>query len=236
MLAITTGLTKAASSTVYTLLISLLQQAGHDQTGWRGVTLARLAATDGVAVSRTGFMSTDYLKAVRPALAASGFDHWHAVKTNGGLVQKCRSLLDVELIKAIATFRDPGDAAASLLEHAERQVITGGPERARLAHIITLRDAIDHVAERTRAAATWLRDPRVLKLDYALVKDRPAEAATRLGEYLGLVVSDPGAAGGGPQPGSARCGLFAAVASPDEAAYAAEKFAEYAGVVRDLQR
>jgi hypothetical protein len=238
MLAIATGLPKAASTTVYDLLIAVLQHAGHDQTVWRRETLPALAATDGVAVSRTGFLPTDYAKALRPALAASGFDHWHAVKTNGGLVLKCRSLLDLELAKAVAVVRDPGDAAFSLLEHAEHQVRTAGPECARLAHIITLHDAIDYIAERTRAAATWLRDPRVLKLDYGLVKDRPADAAAQLAVHFGVTVADPeaAAAAAGAQPGSARCGRFAAAATRGEAAYADEKLAEYAALARQLKR
>lgn len=238
MLAIATGLPKAASTTVYELLIAVLQQAGNDQTDWREKILPALAAQDGVAVSKTGFLPTDYAKAVRPALAASGFDQWHAVKTNGGLVQKCRSLMDVELVKAVAVYRDPGDAALSLLEHAEHQVTTGGPERARLAHIITLRDAIDHIAERTRAASTWLRDPRVLKLSYRMVKNDPAKTAARLAAYLHLELPDPDAAvaAAGVQPGSARNRKFAEAASRDEAAYAAEKFAEYAALVAELKR
>ncbi|MCP2680158.1 hypothetical protein NHF45_11530 [Maricaulaceae bacterium NA33B04] len=237
MLVIATGLPKAASTVVYQLLISVLQQCGHDQTEWREWTLPALAARDGVAVSKTGFLTTDYAKAIRPALAASGFNRWNAVKTNGAAVQKCRSLLDVELVKAVAVYRDPGDAALSLLEYAERQVMTGGPDRARLAHLITLRDAIDHIADRTRAAATWLCEPGVLKLEYALVKERPAEAAARIGAHLDLSIGDPDAvaAAAGVQPCSARSDRFAETATPDDLAYAKDKFAEYTTVIRELK-
>jgi hypothetical protein len=234
MLAVATGLQKSASSALFDLMIAVLQQAGHDQSVWCRETLPALAARDGVAVSKTGFMPTDFNTALMPALKASGFDYWHAVKTNGGLVQKCRSLMDVGLMQAIASYRDPGDAAWSMLAHVEQQMRDGGPDRSRLAHILTPRDAIDYIAVRTAAAATWLRDPRVLKLEYALIKDNPAEACKQIAAHLNVDLPDADAAArhAGVEPGSASHNRFAREADASDRAYAESVFSDYAGLVR----
>ena len=85
MLAVATGLPRAASSTAYQLLIAVLDHAGHDQSVWRSRTLAGLEAADGLKISRTGFLPTEFETAILPALKASGLERWCAVKTNGGL-------------------------------------------------------------------------------------------------------------------------------------------------------
>lgn len=236
MLVAATGLTKSASSVLYNLSHAVLQHSGHDQTAWRNEDLPALAAMDGVAVSRTGFMPTDFESAVMPALKQSGFERWCAVKTNGGLVQKCRSLMDVGLFRAVASYRDPGEASVSLLDYVERQIAEGGPDRVRLAHIITLRDAIDHVAARTAGAATWLRDPRVIKISYDQIKSDPASVCAALASGLGLDLADPEAAAraagaAASKPAGPR---FAAEADASDRAYAAGKFADYQTLVRQL--
>jgi len=104
------------------------------------------------------------------------------VKTHTLLRDPIDRLLKSGKLKATATFRDPRDAAISLLNSGEKDRKQN--VKRSFSDLFTIDQAIQILKNYEEILTPWLKHPNVLKLSYNLLSSNPGEAAIRIRDYL----------------------------------------------------
>ncbi|MBP7461772.1 MAG: sulfotransferase domain-containing protein [Candidatus Delongbacteria bacterium] len=104
------------------------------------------------------------------------------IKTHTNLNKTIDSLLRTGRIIASVTYRDPRDAAISLLDAGESDR-KRNIER-KFNEIWTIEQALDFYKNCQADTKQWLRHPKVLKVSYNLLALNPHQAAQRIRDYL----------------------------------------------------
>lgn len=107
-----------------------------------------------------------------------------ALKTHDSLHPEIGKALAEGRVKAAVSFRDPRDAALSILDAGRRERETG--QRAFFSQWSTLAEVEEAMARMLPKTAEWLRAPNVLIMPFTLVASRPEAAMRRAAAYTGL--------------------------------------------------
>jgi len=108
------------------------------------------------------------------------------IKTHTCLTPVLDNLLRTGKVKASATFRDPRDAAISVLEAGENDRKL--KKFRKFNEIHTLNDAFLFYKDIKHCITQWLLHPDVLKISYNLLAFNPLETALKLRDHLQINV------------------------------------------------
>jgi len=175
MIYLSHGLPKSASTFCYQLGNEMLRQTGHVRE-----EICEIYLPVEYHVAFMNFEKDEILQ-------MSDFipdDKILIVKTHTRLNDSIDRLLKDGKLKATATFRDPRDAAISLLDSGEkdRRLNKNRP----FSEIFTLDHAFDYLKKYEEIIIPWLNHPDVLKLSYNLIAQNPIEAARRIRSHLNI--------------------------------------------------
>ncbi len=177
MLTLACGMPKSASTYVFEMLVRLSDaQSGGSL---RQDVPARLPPPHDSVFQRK----------IDPALLAAVREHWPrerplTLKTHDSLHPEAARALEEGRIRAAVAFRDPRDAALSILDAGKRERETG--KRAFFSQWPTLEAVEDALARMLPRTAQWLRAPNVLTVPFILVASRPDAALRRIAAYAGF--------------------------------------------------
>jgi hypothetical protein len=175
MLYVSYGLQKSASTFCWQLACEIVESAGFLQSHLRQTYLP--------AELSNGFVGLDRFD-VRDLAAAIPPEALLVLKTHSPLSNSVRDAMDRGIVKASVTYRDPRDCAVALLDVAERDRQRG--LHRGFAEVGTMREAIELIAGNLWNTETWLSDPRVLRVPFDDLANRPLQVVRRLGQHLGI--------------------------------------------------
>jgi len=173
MIYLSYGMPKSASTFCYQIANAMLQGAGHSRE--------KIC---------NKYLPPDYHKAFMPLVNDEILDLVELIpeseiliiKTHTHLNKTIDTLLRTGKIKASVTFRDPRDAAISLIDAGESD--RNKNLNREFNEIWTIEDAFDYYKKHQSENQQWLKHPQVLKLSYNLLALNPHQAARRIGDYL----------------------------------------------------
>lgn len=182
MLILVYGVPKSASTFATAIARAMVQAAGHDQIALRDKYIP--------GDDKTGFIvDLEVLSTIAEMIPITDI---MVLKTHSPRSDTVAALETRDVLRSIATYRDPRDAALSAYEAAEK-ARAANDQRQGFFHLDTLDDAINFTIRHVDLVARpWLLAPAVLKLNYDFLTKTSEEAAVQIAQHIGL---DPQTAG-----------------------------------------
>lgn len=176
MLILVYGVPKSASTFATAIARAMVQSAGHDQAALRD---KHIPGDD-----KTGFIvDLEVLSAIADTLPDTDII---VLKTHSSRDKTVEALEARGVLRSIATYRDPRDAALSAFEAAEK-ARTSNDQRQGFFQLESLDDAINFTIRHVDLVALpWLLAPGVLKLNYDFLTQTSEDAALKIAHHLGL--------------------------------------------------
>lgn len=176
MLILVYGVPKSASTFATAIARAMVQAAGHDQAALRD---KHIPGDD-----KTGFIvDLADLAAIAHTLADS---EMIVLKTHSPRDATVETLEARGVLRCIASYRDPRDAALSAFEAAEK-ARASNDHRQGFFQLESLDDAINFTIRHVDLVARpWLLAPAVLKLNYDFLTRTSEDAALQIAHHLGL--------------------------------------------------
>ncbi len=177
MIYLSYGMPKSASTFCYQLAESMLRQAGHIREEICKKFLPESFHSAFMTLNHDEIVQIDHYLP---------FDKILIIKTHAKLSKSINHLLDSGRIKASATFRDPRDAAISLVDAGENDRKLN--KFRKFNEINDLEDAFLVYKYAKYNFIQWLTHTNVLKISFNLLALDPIEAALRIRNYLDIDV------------------------------------------------
>src|SRR5690606_16696526 len=185
MLIVSASLKKSGTGWLYNMLNDLLVAAGHEDSR----ALRDRYGLDDVV---KGWLCHAHPRwpLIRRVLPLLRRGETLAVSTHSGPNPELLALMALGLAKATYLYRDPRDAALSILDHGER-VRRVDADWEELASLEGVEDAARYIAALLPLYRRWSRVPGVLLLRYGDLLADAVGQLRRLARHLGLAVPEP---------------------------------------------
>ncbi len=181
MIYLSYGMPKSASTFCYQIANGMLHAAGHSRE-----TICKKYLPPNYHKAFMPLVNNEILELVELIPESEIL----IIKTHTSLNETIDSLLRTGRIIASVTYRDPRDAAISLLDAGESDRKKN--IKRKFNEIWTIEEAFDFYTKNQAVTKQWLRHPQVLKLSYNMLALNPHIAAQHIGDYLHINVEiDP---------------------------------------------